>query len=177
MKVIIIALMSADGYIATDENHRATTWANKEDKYLFRTIVKEAGNMIMGLNTFLTTAEAWPTVFNKWMPGRRLLVYTHHPEKVEPYENVEAVTEDPKALVERLGREGLESIVICGGTSIYNLFMQAGVVDELYIDMQATLLGKGVTLFNTPLDTKIELVDTKRLGDNNLLLHYKVVKS
>nr|AIA10897.1 dihydrofolate reductase [uncultured bacterium] len=176
MKVFIIAAMTADGHIGQAKDHLATTWTNPEDKYLFKHFVKEANNMVMGLKTFLTTAKVTPTVFNKSMPGRRLFVYTHHPEAIAAYENIEVVTESPQELVARLEREGLDSVVICGGSQIYTMFMQSGVVTDLYIDMQATLFGEGVPLFNAPIDAVISLKEIKRLGDNNVLLHYQVAK-
>ena len=54
------------------------------------------------------------------------------------------------------------------------MFMQAGVVDDIYIDVQATLFGSGVPLFTAPLENQITLEETERIGDNNLLMHYKV---
>lgn len=176
MKVSIIAALTADGFIGKTPDQSSTEWTNKEDQYLFKKYVKAANNMVMGLNTFLSTARRFPTVFNKSMPGRRLLVYTHHPEKIAQYENVGAVSEPPAELVARLEREGVKELAICGGSQIYTMFMQAGVVDDLYIDVQATVFGTGVPLFSGPLDTPIQLEETKRIGDNNILLHYKVVK-
>lgn len=176
MKISIIVAMTADGYIGRATDHLATTWTNPEDKYLFTHYVKEAGNMVMGLNTFKTTAQKYRGVFNKSMPGRRLLVYTPDPAAVADYENVEAVTEPPAELVARLEREGVEHLAVCGGTTIYTMFMQSGLVQDIYVDMQATLFGKGVPLFNGDLDNEIELKEIKRLGDNNVLLHYIVKK-
>ena len=174
MKVIIVAAMTADGYIGKTSEHLATAWTNEDDKYMFTHFIKEAGNMVMGLNTFLTTAKKFPSVFTKSMPGRRLMVYTHQPDEVTKYPEVEAVDEDPKTLIARLEHQGVKTLAICGGSQIYTMFMKAGVVDELYIDMQATLFGKGVPLFNDSLEAKIALCDIERLGDNNVLLHYCV---
>lgn len=176
MHVLLIAAMTADGLIGQDAHHLATSWTNEEDQYLFTEYVRKANNMVMGLNTFRTTAERWPGVFNKTMPGRRLLVYTPDPSTVTRYKNVEAVTEPPAELVKRLDSEGVQSLAICGGTTIYTMFMQAGVVDDLYIDMQATLFGKGVSLFNGELQQRITIADTKQLGPDNLLIHYKVLR-
>lgn len=176
MKVSIIAALTADGYIGKTPDQIATEWTNPEDKYLFTKYVRAANNMVMGLNTFLSTARKFPTVFNKSMPGRRLFVYTHRPEMIEQYPNVEATTEPPAELIRRLKSEGVHELAVCGGSQIYTMFMQAGVVDDLYIDMQATIFGAGVGLFNAPIDTKIKLEETKRIGDNNMLLHYKVTK-
>jgi dihydrofolate reductase len=176
MKVSIIVAMTADGYIGRTSDHLATAWTNMEDKYLFTHYVKEAGNMVMGLNTFKTTAEKFPGVFNKSMPGRRLLVYTPDPEEVTKYANVEAVSEPPEKLVKRLEKEGIKHLAVCGGTTIYTMFMQAGLVQDIYVDMQATLFGAGMPFLNASVDTEIELKDIKRLGDNNVLLHYIVKK-
>lgn len=177
MKVLLIAAMTADGFIGKDKDHLATDWTNPEDKYLFTHFVKDlGGNMVMGLNTFLTVAKKFPTVFNKAIPGRRLLVYTYNPADVKPYLNVEAVTEPAEQLVRRLEKEGIKNLTVCGGSQIYTMFMQAGMVDDLYIDMQATLFGSGVSIFSGPVVASISLQDVKRLGDNNVLLHYKVEK-
>jgi len=177
MKVSIIVAMTADGYIGRTGDHLSTEWTNKDDKYLFAKYIKAANNMVMGLNTFLTTAKKYPTVFNKSMPGRRLFVYTHRPEAVAEYENVEAVSEPPAVLIARLEGEGVKELAVCGGTQVYTLFMKAGVVDDVYVDVQATVFGSGVTLFNEPLNAAITLQETKRIGDNNFLLHYKVEKA
>ena len=64
-------------------------------------------------------------------------------------------------------------ILICASF----LMLEAGVVDDLYIDVQATLFGTGVPLFTAPLENQITLEETERIGDNNLLMHYKVHKS
>lgn len=176
MKVMIIAAMTADGHIGQDKDHIATAWTNPEDQYLFRHFVKEANNMVMGYNTFMTTARKYPTVFIKSMPGRRLIVYTNRPERVAEYPEVEATSEDPGTLVKRLENEGVEALAICGGTQVYTAFMKAGVVDDLYIDMQATIFGSGVPLFSDTVDAQLTLKDIKRLGDDNVLLHYAVIK-
>lgn len=176
MKTFIIAAVTADGFIGQTSDQNSTDWTNSEDKYLFTHYVQEANNMVMGLNTFLTTARRFPGVFNKTMPGRRLLVYTHNPDAVAQYQNVEVVTESPQELVQRLEHEGVQALAVCGGAQIYTMFMQAGVVNDLYIDVQATVFGSGIGLFNGPLDARITLEDTKRLGDNNMLLHYAVTK-
>ena len=174
MKVSIIVAMTADGYIGRHGDDLSTTWTNKEDKYLFTKYIKAANNMVMGISTFMTTAQKFPSVFNKTMPGRRLFVYTHHPDVVAKYENVEAVSESPQDFVARLEKEGVRELAVCGGAQIYTLFMQAGVVDDIYVDVQATLFGTGVPLFTAPLRNQITLEKTERIGNNNLLLHYKV---
>ncbi len=174
MNIFIVAAMTADGYIGKDASHLSTDWTNKADKELFTRYIKQANNMVMGRSTFLTTAQKYPTVFTKSMPGRRLFVFTHHPEDITDYPEVEATAETPQAFIERLEKEGVEDLAICGGTQIYSMFMEAGLVNDLYIDMQATLFGTGQPLFNVPIETTISLQNVERLDDSNVLLHYRV---
>jgi dihydrofolate reductase len=90
---------------------------------------------------------------------------------------VEATNEVPADLVKRLADEGANGLAICGGSSIYTLFMEAGVVDELYITVEPLLFGQGLALFSDKLETDLRLLDVSKLNDNAVLLHYAVQKS
>ena len=164
MKVFIIAAISADGFIARSTNELAN-WTSAEDKKLFVKLTKEAGVMVMGATTLATIGRA--------LPGRRTIVYTTHPEDLT-VEGVEPTAEDPALLVERLAAEGASAVAICGGRSIYSLFMQAGLVNELYLTVEPTVFGVGIGLFKDSLDARLSLIDTTKLSDDVILLHYSV---
>jgi dihydrofolate reductase len=73
MKVVLIAALSADGFIGRHSTHTAD-WTGTADKRLFVRVTKALGTMVMGASTFATIGRA--------LPGRRTIVYTHHPERV-----------------------------------------------------------------------------------------------
>jgi dihydrofolate reductase len=164
MKVFIIAALTADGFIGRDAGHLAD-WTSPEDKKLFVSLTKQAGTMVMGARTFATIGKA--------LPGRRTLVYTSKPEAFS-VEGVEATNEAPEVLLQRLADEGVEQVAICGGASIYGLFMRAGLVDELYLTIEPVLFGAGITLFDAPTQTTLRLLESRPLNDNTVLLHYAV---
>lgn len=165
MRVFILVAMTADGFIGQDKTHLATTWTTREDKVLFTRMSKEAGTLVMGENTFLT--------FGTPLKDRRLIVYTKQHQKIAAM-GVETTEETPEALVRRLEMEGVESLAICGGTTIYTMFMKAGLAQELYVNMHAVVFGKGVPLFNEAVNVDVSLVSAERLGDSNTLMHYQV---
>lgn len=168
MNVFIIAALSADGYIGLDDSHRATSWTTKADKTFFVERTKKAGTVVMGRKTFNTFARP--------LPGRRLIVLSNNPGAID-IEGVEVTNETVTELVTRLNREGITELAVCGGTSVYSQFSQAGLVDEMYLTVMPKIFGKGVPLFNTPLDNNLELVKSAQLEDgNSVLLHYRVVK-
>lgn len=163
MKTFIIAAITADGFIARGHDHGAD-WTGKADKKIFVELTREAGVMVMGSRTFATIGRA--------LPDRRNIVYTSQPDRIN-VEDIETTNEAPAELIARLRSEGAAGVAICGGATIYSLFMEAGVVDELYLTVIPTLFGQGVGLFAGPLEQNLTLLDTKQLDENTLLLHYK----
>lgn len=164
MKVFLIAAITADGFIGRGSSHQAD-WTGKADKKVFVELTKAAGTIIMGSKTFATIGRA--------LPGRRNIVYTSNPAKITA-ENVEATSEPPEELLARLEREGTRAVAICGGASIYSLFMDHRLADELYLTIVPVLFGQGLTLFSSELATNLELVETTDLEGGAILLHYKV---
>lgn len=166
MKTVLIAAVTADGFIGRTAEHLAD-WTGRADKKLFIEVTKQAGVMVMGSRTFATIGRA--------LPGRRTIVYTARPERITA-EGVETTAETPAALITRLTNEGAAGLAICGGASMYSQFMAAGVVDELYLTVAPLVFGSGVQLFNQTLDCKLKLLDFKKLDANTVLLHYGVVR-
>lgn len=166
MKIFIIAALTADGFIGRTADELAD-WSSTEDKRLFARLTKEAGVMVMGRTTFETIGRA--------LPGRRTIVYTNHPETLN-VEGIETTIEPPAALVARLQTENTPGLAVCGGAQVYTQFIQAGVVDELYITISPLLFGRGIGLFTMPLETKLELLEASPLSHQEQLLHYGVHK-
>lgn len=163
MKVFLIAAISVDGYIGPDHTHTSLEWTSKEDTKLFVHLTKEAGVVVMGGSTYRT--------IGKPLKGRRNIVYSH--SSIEQ-EGVEVTQEDPKELVARLAGEGHAQLAVCGGQSIYDMFLQAGIVDELYLTVEPIIFGKGLPL--TSARMPLELIRSENLNPNTLLLHYRVKK-
>jgi dihydrofolate reductase len=166
MKTFIIAALTADGFIGRDSGHSAD-WTGGEDKKVFVRLTKEAGTIVMGSRTFATIGRA--------LPGRRNIVYTSQPDKITA-KGVETTSQAPAELIQRLKNEGAKAVAICGGAAVYDMFMRAGAVDELYLTVVPKLFGAGVTLFNQELDADLELRGETKLADGSLLLHYIVKK-
>ncbi|MDB5178310.1 MAG: folA [Patescibacteria group bacterium] len=163
MKIILLATQTADGYIARDREHLSTTWTTSSDKRFFTRVTKQAGIVVMGYNTFAT--------FGKALPGRRLIVLTRKDH--ETVEGVEYTSDSPAQLLERLENEGAKSVIVAGGLQIYNQYMEAGLITELYLSIQPVLFGRGMPLFDLNMDVKLELLDSQvEVSDGTVVNHY-----
>nr|AIA12836.1 Dihydrofolate reductase [uncultured bacterium]AIA12951.1 Dihydrofolate reductase [uncultured bacterium] len=168
MKVFIIAAVTTDGFIGRDENQLSLDWTSNADKVLFMQLTKRAGVVVMGSRTFAT--------MQRTLPERRLIVYTSQPEKIT-LEGVEKTSEDPHELIERLKNEGAKGVAISGGAAIYDMFMKADLVDEMYLTIEPVLFGSGVRLFrDSTLDHRLTLLESRHRADGSIVLHYRINK-
>ena len=171
MKVFIIAALTADGFIARNPGQSTLTWRSQGDRQFFITKTREARVVVMGLNTAKTSKRP--------MPDRLNIIYAKSREDLphwKDFDGWEITQKDPASLVQELGERGYEQVAVCGGSTIYTMFMQAGAVDTLYLTIEPVLFGQGMNLFNKEIDTKLQLVNTEKLGEQSLLLEYSVVK-
>ena len=160
VEVFIIAALTADGFIAKNSEHTPISWTSKEDKEFFKEKTKKARVVIMGENTYNT--------IRKPLQDRLNIVYSRD----KKYEGVETTQKDPKDLIEDLKNRGYKEIAICGGSTIYTMFMEAGLVDKLYFTVEPIVFGSGMNLFNKEIDKKLQLVSVKNLSSQTILLEY-----
>nr|AIA15095.1 Dihydrofolate reductase [uncultured bacterium] len=164
MKVILVAALSSDGFIARAASHGAD-WTGTADKKIFVKLTKAMGIMVMGSTTFATIGRA--------LPGRRTIVYTSNPQSITA-EGVETTTEPPLDLINRLEQRGATGVAICGGAQIYTQFMQAGLIQDFYLTHVPVVFGEGITLFSSPLDVHLDLVTSEPIGEGAVLMHYRL---
>lgn len=172
MKIILLAAMTVDGYIAKHIEHRSFDWTSIEDKQFYVSKIKESKAVVMGSNSFKT--------FTKYPKGLHFVVYTSKPEALQnPKPEVitfEATKEDPRALVARLEAQGFTQLAVTGGASIYTMFMEAGLIDTLFLTVEPVLFGEGVKLFSKTIETKLKLEEIHHLTDQTKVLEYTVIK-
>ena len=170
MNVFLIAATTADGLIAQDSSQNSTRWTSKEDTKFFMERTKKAGAMVMGSTTFETIGGP--------MAGRKIYVYTYKPEDYQDFHSsqVEPVSMPPEELIEKAESDGFKELAICGGSSIYTQFMQARVVDKLYLTRESLVFGQGVPLFNAPLEVDLKLKKVHKLSKQTIVMEYEVVR-
>jgi dihydrofolate reductase len=97
------------------------------------------------------------------------IVYSHN--KIE---GVETTTKSPVELIKELEARGFKEVAVCGGTTIYTMFMKAKVVDRLFITIEPILFGSGLKLFNDDMLFHLKLVSAQESSEGSLLLEYAV---
>lgn len=163
IKVFIIAAQTADGFIAKDSGHSPFLWTSQEDKKHFVEHTKRAGVVVMGSTTFKTLPRP--------MKERVNIVYS----KSQEFEGAETTQDDPITLINKLESRGFKEVAICGGSSIYTMFLKAGVVDEIYLTFEPVIFGAGMSVFTDDINVQLQLIESHATEHGTIFAKYKVL--
>ena len=165
MKVILMMAMTLDGKIAKNDNH-FPDWTGSADKKLFVKITKKAGVMIMGSKTF--------DAIGKPLPGRKNIVMTRDRSRRSVGTELIFTDQSPASILENLGKMGYVEVVLAGGSIVNSLFARDQLIDEIIITVAPRVFGTGISFFADEMDQQLELIAVETLGDDCVLLHYRV---
>jgi len=167
MKVILYMAITANGMIAKENDD--TPWSQEEWESYARK-VKECGNLIIGRKTFeVTDKNDFKKIGNPFVvvvSSKKLSI-----SKGAVFEN------SPEQALTLVKEKGFSQALICGGGGNNTSFMKAGLVNEIYLDVEPFIFGKGIPLFRPEeFEYKLELLEVNKLSSQTIQLHYKVLK-
>jgi len=167
MKVILLMALTLDGKIGRANDH-LVDWTSPADKQLFRSQTKKSGVLIMGNKTYQTIGRP--------LPGRLNVVMTGNPENYKNQEDLIFTKKTPSEILLELSQKNYQEVVLGGGAVINTLWAKEGLIDEIMLTINPVIFGTGLNLFSEELDFKLELKDFKKIDEETLLVHYKVLK-
>ncbi len=154
---------SVDGFIAEEDGGLAFLSVAESDThdYGYTEFIGSIDAIVMGRSTYEVGLgfEQWP------YEGKRLIVMTSGPERASVH-GEEFTSEDPVALIARLGAEGAKRVYVDGGATIRS-FLAAGLIDDLTISVVPLILGRGIPLFGLgipPLALELEAAEAFPTG-------------
>jgi dihydrofolate reductase len=173
MDVILLMAMTLDGKIARNSNE-IVDWTGAADKKYFVQVTQDAGVVIMGSRTFDT--------IGKPLAGRKNIVMTRNMNRARKTkaDNLVFTDQSPGEIIKTLKEEGFEKAALIGGATINSLFARENLITEIHVTLVPALFGKGLSLFDDslfeePLDLKLEFKETRELDPGHLLLIYRVL--
>ena len=172
MKTILYMGISANGYIAKADGN--SEWTSDEDLKGFYKQSKKAGNIIMGRNTYLVASQYGYFPF----PDSLNVVVSHEQIENKWGDDVMVTDKSPKEILATLEQKGFKTAFLAGGGQLNTSFAKEGLIDEIYLDVEPLILGRGIKIFaDADLEFWLELIDFKKLNSNTIQLHYKINKN
>lgn len=175
MKVILYMAITLNGIIAKEDDD--TSWVTETEWRSYSGMIKKAGNMIIGRRTYEVMLEN--NEFNKSNLNKiKIMVLTHDASLQIHNPKFVSIAKSPKEAINILHKQGFEMIMVCGGGGLNASFMKNNLVDEIYLDIEPIVFGKGIRLFeDSNFESKLKLLEVKKFSLNEIQLHYEVIKS
>ncbi len=168
MKAILYMAMTVNGYIAKENNE--TPWS-EEEWLSFSKFIKEIKNIVIGKNTYEIMKKS--NEFSKIGNPFTVIVSKENFAHSSNF----FIAKSPKEALKILKEKRFTKALIAGGGMLNSSFMKEKLIDEIYLDIEPVVFGKGIKLFSdiTPY-AKLEMIETKKLSKSTIQLHYKVLK-
>jgi len=164
MKVILYSAISIDGFIAKTDGD--SDWVSREDIPFFMEEIKKAGCIVVGSKTYKQfSPDLYPVkdVFN--------IVLTK--AAAQKFAGATTAT-SPEAAIKLAAEQGFTSMLIAGGGNVNGAFYDAGLVDEIILDIHPLAIGSGIKVFeNTSKFSDYEFVASQNLPGGLILARYK----
>ncbi len=176
MQIFLIAAQSVDGFI-TRHDIPGSGFSSPEDKTYFTRTLASCDCSVMGGETYRVSRDF---ILPRLTKARLRVVLTrragHYASEAQPGA-LEFTSQSAPEIVADLEKREYRRCALLGGSQIYGLFMEAGLVDELWLTIEPRLFGSGTPLLAKRIDSQLELMSNERLGTNTLLLKYSVLKN
>lgn len=183
MKTQYYTAASLDGFIATEDD--SLEWLfplGSLDDSSYPAFISDVGALAMGSATYewmvrnaenvaAETGSAWPYTQPAWIFSRRKLPAIEGAD-------IRFVDGDVRVVhAEMRAAAGGRNIWIVGGGDLAGQFYDAGLLDELIVQVGSATLGKGKPLFpRRLLNPVLRLVSVHRMGTGMVELRYDVDK-
>ena len=182
-KVVLDMAISLDGYIAgrDDEDgglHDYFFSPSGETANVIEEGFKTTGAIVMGKRTYETGAKQDGFVDNPYQVPTFILTHVVPPQKAKGAEDFVFVTDGVESLIRQArAAAGDKDVVVGGGAGIAQLFVSAGLVEEIQLHLVPVLLGDGKRLFEHSSDSPIRLEKVRTVdGPHVTHLRFRVVK-
>ena len=180
-KVIAGMTMSLDGYIDADKVN--PDFSELLESAIFKEMIGATGAVVMGRHVY-EMADPFLWANDDYEFQTPIFVITHTPPEKYPEGNTHLsftfVTDGVESAVyQAKAAAGEKNVQIIGGADIIQQCLNAGVCDELQIDIMSVIVGTGLKLFEK-LDTdrvKLERISVEETTSARTSITFKVFKA
>src|SRR6185369_14254006 len=160
-KVTFGGASTLDNFIASKDDTVDWILSNKEAGEIMRDYWKTIDTIVMGRRTYEVAARSGPLPVHT---GVKTYVLSRTLKKRNT-KQLSFVSEDAVDFVRRLKAEDGKDICLMGGGILAKPLLEAGLIDEIGLNIHPVLLGSGVPLFHEmPQQIDLELLKCQQLS-------------
>ena len=176
MHVTLLAAQSLDGFI-TQHQFPGSGFTSEADKSHFRAALSRFDCSIMGGETFRVSREL---ILSRLTSQRLRLVLTRDPAAFAKDARpglLEFTQLGAPEMLAQLESRGYQRCALLGGAQLHSMFLEANLVDELWLTIEPVLFGQGTPFLSRKGEFRLSLFEQSHLSEDVLLLKYRTSKN
>jgi dihydrofolate reductase len=184
MKTQYYTATSLDGFIATEDDSLEWLFAlGSLEESSYPAFIAEVGALAMGSATYewmlrnadqvaADTGSPWPYQQPTW-------VFTHRTLPAIPDQDIRFTADDVRQVHAQMrAAAGTKNIWLVGGGDLVGQFYDAGLLDQMIVQIGSVTLGRGKPLFpRRVLSPVLRLASVRHTGPGFVELRYEVAKA
>ena len=172
-KVTFGGACSLDNFIARKDDSVDWLLWTKEVSEIMQEYWKTIDTIVMGRRTYEVAARSGS---KGGYSGVKTYVFSRTIKKAGS-KKLTFVSEDAASFVGRLKEEDGKDICVMGGGVLAKSLFEAGLIDEIGLNIHPVLLGSGIPLFyEMPHQIDLELVKCQQLSNGCVVVTYRARK-
>jgi dihydrofolate reductase len=164
--------ISLNGIIARENNKE--DFFSDDNWITFVELCSKSGCMIWGRKTY-EVVRGWEKEYSESISDIKKVIISSDKNFIIKEGYIKATS--PKDALNLLSKQGFKEVILSGGSRLNTSFAKEGLIDEIILNVNSIVVGKGIPLFSPEeFDLKLELMETKKIKNNLIQLRYKVEK-
>lgn len=174
MRIVLIVAQSLDGFI-TRHDEPGVAWVSPADQKWFRGKLSEFDAQVMARTTFETVRGA---ILPLNQDGPTRVVMTRDPQQfaADAIPGLLTFTAGPAGDIRtKLVSTGHQNCALLGGSVAHDAFLEARLVDEVWVTIEPRIFGTGTPVVRLQQDQHLEIMDLRRLpNSDSVVIRYRV---
>lgn len=173
MKVILYMAMSVNGIIAHD--NEGQDFLSSENWDTLRKLAKKYKTIVVGRKTY-EIVRGWGPEYNfdEFKGVKKFILTTNKGYKADPGYILAESTEAVLAIAEH---NRYKDVLVIGGCRTCCSFLRIDFVDEIIINIEPVIVGRGIPLvYPENFDKRLKLIAISKLKNGIVSLRYKVLR-
>ena len=187
-KITLLIHVSLDGFTAGPNGEM--DWIKVDDE-IFDVVAKmtdDADTALFGRKTYELMESYWPTAAEKpnaskhdiehanWVNNAEKIVFSNTIKK-SGWKNTTIINGDIKGKIQELKSKPGKDILIIGSADIARTFINLGLIDEFFINLNPVILGEGISFFKDIRNRiNLKLINSITFKSGVVGLHFETIK-
>ena len=169
MKVVLFIASTLNGFIARKNGEE--DFLEDDNWTEFSKLAEKCSGIIVGRKTY-QIVQRWKNYNFDNIDAKKIIVSRNSKLKLSVDKIYASSPQEALTLAEKMG---IKVVLLAGGGELNFSFLKNNLIDEIIVNINPFLLGRGIKIFSEyEFEKKLKLIAVKNFSSDIIQLHYKL---